>query len=396
MKPLSVILPVAEPARSLSWGVSYVGSLYSILREECQAEVDLGPAHFWRPRSGVDVILMQWPEALFDWRAIDADDVDELWSVMEEWNSLGTKVILFRHNLRPHILNSIHYEAVYLGLFERVDSVVHLGQYSRDECPKFNGVLHRIIAHPRYVHILPDVEHARERLGLDAKRPTLLVYGATRHKQELRVIRKAARLFVTKYGGQVLYGTFPIHLVTLKRGGRFFMPIVERWWKWRYNAKVHFGRLNGLVESDYLAAADFILLPRIEDHLNSGVLVKSLSLGITPITTSVGNMAEIGRDFGLQMLEDDSELGLDYLFQELLSRSESNSDGWKSHSADAWGREAIAGPLLAVLQEVLTALPAKGVYLKAEGWDGLADAPVEPKNTTPVVRKLPRRRIPKT
>ena len=82
MPPLTVILPVAEPSRFLFWGHSYVGSLYAILREELQAEVDLGPAHFWRLRQGVDVILMQWPEALFDWRPIGADDVEECWNVL--------------------------------------------------------------------------------------------------------------------------------------------------------------------------------------------------------------------------------------------------------------------------------------------------------------------------
>ncbi len=391
MPKLTAILPVAEPSRSLFWGQSYVGSLYAILREELHAEVDLGPGHFWRPREGVDVILMQWPEALFDWRPIDADDVEEFWDVLEAWHQLGTKVILFRHNLRPHLINSPHYEAVYMGLMERTDAVVHLGQYSRDECPKFKGVLHRVIAHPRYVQDLPDIRDARSRLGLDIDRPTLLIYGATRHVKELRMIRRAARLFSRNFGGQVLFGTFPVHLLPVKRGGQFLMPLIERWWKWRFNAKVHSGMLHGLVEDDYLAATDFILVPRLEDHLNSGVLVKALSLGITPIATSVGNLSEIGHRLDVPMLDDNSALGLSYLFQHVLSQESKQRVEWKSHSADAWGREAIAEPLRALLEEVgRPEWPAGQGVRKAQGWGDMA-APKPSKRERGVVRRLPRR-----
>lgn len=392
MPPLTVILPVAEPSRFLFWGHSYVGSLYAILREELQAEVDLGPAHFWRPRQGVDVILMQWPEALFDWRPIDADDVEEFWDVLKKWRSLGTKVILFRHNLHPHLVNSRHYEALYIGLMERTDAVVHLGQYSRDECPKFEGVLHRVIAHPRYVQNLPDIRDARKRLDLDSERPTLLVYGATRHLNELRMIRKAARLFAKNYGGQVLYGTFPVHLLPVRRGGRFLMPVVERWWKWRFNAKVHRGMLHGLVEDDFLASADFILVPRLDDHLNSGVLVKALSLGITPIATSAGNLSEIGHDLDVPMLDDSSEMGLNHLFQHVVNQESKQRVEWKSYSADAWGREAIAEPLRALLEEVNSPeWPISQGIRKAEGWESSAATSISAKRQRVVVRRLPRR-----
>ena len=390
MSTLTVILPVSEPPRSLFWGHSYVGSLYSILREELNAEVDLGPAHFWRPRAGVDVILLQWPEALFDWRPIDADDVEELWDVVAKWRSLGTRIIGFRHNLHPHLLNSPHYQAVYLGFHERCDAIVHLGQFSRDECPKFPGVVHRVIAHPRYEQQLPDIASARKRLDLDSDRPTLLIYGATRHLRELRMIRKASKLFSKNFGGQVLYGTFPIHLLPVKRGGRFLMPFVRWWWKWRFNAKVHQGLLYGLVEDDFLAASDFILVPRLEDHLNSGVLVKALSLGITPIATSVGNLSEIGHQLEVPMLEDDSEMGLNYLFEHVLNQTSKQRVEWKSHSAEAWGREAIAEPLRALLEEVgRPQWPIDQPMGKAQGWE--ANVPSKRERTRGIVRRLPKR-----
>ena len=399
MKPFVAIVPVSEAPSDLFWGKTYVGSLYAILREELGVEVDLGAAHFWHPREGVDVVLIQWPEALFEWREISDEDVVRWHGVVAEWQRRGTKLVYFRHNFKPHVLGSSAYEALYKAVIERVDAVVHLGQYSRDECLKFDGVLHRVIQHPKYAAELPPAQDARVRLGLQAKAPTLLVYGAIRHWSELKIVLRAARVFRKGFGGQVLLGTAPWHL--LGRWARFagpVRPVVRSVWSKLFGAPLHEGRLTGLVQEDYLAASQFILVPRLDGQLNSGVLIKALSLGITPIATSVGNLAGIGHELGLPMLEDVNEESLTYIFRHVLNQEIQIQDYWKSHSEAVWGKEAIAEPLRKLLGDVMSpqGQPAEQRVAKVSGWpeDGVGPAPTAGRSrlrSGSVIRRLPRK-----
>lgn len=397
MKPLVAILPVSEAPSDLFWGKTYVGSLYAILREELGVEVDVGSAHFWHPRKGVDVILIQWPEALFEWREIGDEDVARWWQAMRSWRQLGTKVVYIRHNFRPHNLVNSAYKALYQGVIEGVDAVVHLGQYSRDECIKYEGVEHRVIQHPKYSMQLPDHGAACARLGLDEDRPTMLIYGAIRHMAELKIALRAAKLFRAEFEGQVLFGTAPLHL--LGRWSRFvrpFVPLMKRHWTRSFGAHFHEGRLNGMIEEDYLAVSQFILVPRLDGQLNSGVLIKSLSLGITPIATSVGNLAGIGKEVGLPMLEDVTEESLRYLFRHALDQQIELSDFWKSHSEEAWGRAALAEPLSKLFEDLNapTKVPTETKVAQAAGWTdrGLTGQRRALKHAGGgVIRRLPKR-----
>lgn len=392
MEPYVVVLPVSEPPSDLFWGKTYVGSMYAILREELGVEVDLGSAHFWHPRRGVAVVFMQWPEALFDWQEIEEDDVARWWSTTQKWQQLGTKVVYVRHNFKPHNLSSPAYQALYDRVVEAVDAVVHLGQYSRDECRKFEGVLHRVIQHPKYAMDLPSKEEACARIGLDTKRPTLLVYGAIRHRGELKIVREAARLFREEFGGQVLIGTAPFHL--LGRWGRLvkpFVPWFKKRWQKAHGDILHEGPLRGGIEEDYLAASEFMLVPRLGGQLNSGVLIKALSLGITPLATSVGNLAGIGQEVGLKMLEDVSTESLRHLFRHALDQRDEVREFWKTHTEEAWGRHAVAKSLSGLLDEVHTptGIPTGNQVSKASGWDGESQ-PAQPRRLS-VVRRLPNR-----
>jgi len=193
-------------------------------------------------------------------------------------------------------------------------------------------------------------------------------------------------------------GTAPLHL--FGRWARFvrpFLPALKKHWRRKFGALLHDGKLTGLVEEDYFAVSQFILVPRLDGQLNSGVLIKALSLGITPIATSVGNLAGIGAEVGLPMLENASVENLRYLYRHVLDQEIELRDFWKTHSEEAWGREALAQPLRDLFAEVIgpSGVPTETKVARAAGWEGgVSQGPQEypfASSKGGVIRRLPKR-----
>ena len=117
-------------------------------------------------------------------------------------------------------------------------------------------------------------------------------------------------------------------------------------------------------------------------------------MGITPIATSVGNLAGIGKEVGLPMLEDVSTESLRYLFRHVLDQQTELRDFWKSHSESAWGREAFAEPLRKLFEEVVTppGTPVETQVAQAAGWEGRQRwASKRSVAKSGVIRRLPKR-----
>lgn len=92
---------------------------------------------FWRADPfAYDVVHIQWPETLFDWRIPAADDLAALRQRLREIRGRA-KIVYTRHNAHSHLADETT-APVLKELHDLVeaecDGMVHLGEASRAEC----------------------------------------------------------------------------------------------------------------------------------------------------------------------------------------------------------------------------------------------------------------------
>lgn len=287
--------------------------------ERSGIRVDFG---LWRmscePRNW-DVIHLQWPEYLIA-RPISSDKIDRLisWLFLAKRNS---KIVLTVHNLAPHYLSSPLYFELYQRVFELVDGFIHLGGSSEALLRKtyrldnFN-VLHKEIPHGNYSSIGEIVKKsaAREAMGIDSFKPTMLVVGGIRHNLELHLILrfyKALRgvngqlLFSCKYTLKKLrlFGRDRspnrVSAEVYKRVSRSTLKILPSLFV--YPAPISQTNLAHL-----LSASDILLIPRFHP-LNSGNVPLGFSFENVVIGPNFGNVGTLLKKFGNCVFEPESK-----------------------------------------------------------------------------------------
>lgn len=258
---------------------------------------------FWNTDSlnHYDVIHLQWPEQLFKWKKVNGDDILRLEKQLKYWKDSGSKLVITRHNILPHKLNSL-YEEIYQLIYTYVDTVIHYSYASIDNFKAMYthtnvnpALIHEVIYHPMYSDTLNDCtqQEARKTLQLDEDKKIILVFGRIRNKKERNFINSVFKrldepnkfLMVPKW-----YRQAP------KK--QFFDWILFQCKRFFYSLKSD--RMLGyqfIPEEDiqyYMNAADVVFIPRSE-VLNSGVQILAFTFNkivVGPATGSIGELLE--------------------------------------------------------------------------------------------------------
>lgn len=165
----------------------------SVVQEGLRAAgvaVESGTMPFWEGWGGAyDVVHVQWPETLFDWRA---PTEIELVLLGERLAALKGRVpvVMTHHNERSNHCtpeNAERLDRLYAMVREAADAVVHLGAVTVPE--EADGRVHAVIPIPVYEKLYAPYlgvgrEEARRRLGLPAGRRVLLCFGNFRSDAE--------------------------------------------------------------------------------------------------------------------------------------------------------------------------------------------------------------------
>ncbi len=284
-------------ASDLNTGNTVIDGLYYRLRQ--YADIQASAKYFWNTNadSPPDIVHIQWPEQLFGWQSIDQNDLKKLTDQLEFWKSIGSKIVITRHNVFPHTLNELYREA-YNIIYSYCDAVIH---YSYASIDNFHTIydskeiypMHKMIYHPMYDGIRNDSDKksARGHLGIPDDKKVILIFGMVRDEKERQFARSVFSgldienklLLAPKWYGPMSKRTpvkwlFSRLKILLDRPGKefklsqYFVPEEEI--------------------QMYMNASDIVFIPRFE-VLNSGVLLLAYSFNKIVVGPSAGSIGEI-------------------------------------------------------------------------------------------------------
>lgn len=289
---------------SLSSVNSTINDLYQHLSPyvKIQASVE----SFWdkAPSLSYDIIHIQWPEELFSWRPIADADLKKLIKQLEWWKDKGSKIIITRHNVHPHVLNDL-YKVVYKIIYEKVSAIVHFSEVS---IKNFNSIydgdlaeleiIHRVIYHPMYDGVENNCsrKEARDFLKIKGDKRVILIFGAIRSKDEqdfaLSVFNSLDE--TNKFMIVPRWFSLPNHNVLQKLAAKintFFNMFSKDTILQDYLVPESEIQL-------YMNASDIVFIPRFE-VLNSGVIMLAFSFNkvvVGPSTGSIGELLELSNN----------------------------------------------------------------------------------------------------
>lgn len=275
-----------------------IDGLYNRLCQNIHMEASID--YFWDTdlTRYYDIIHIQWPEQLFHWQPIDDKNIKKLSIQLKFWKNKGTKLLITRHNILPHTLNTLYNEA-YKIIYSYADAVIHFSNASVDNFntmynPKEIHPIHRIIFHPMYTDIKNDSnkKSAKNYLNINKNKKVILIFGTLRNEQErqfsLSVFNnldiKNKLLLVPRW-----YGSGPSKRAPLKWILFQIRTLLDK-----FNDELMLNQ-HFVPEEEvqmYMNAADVVFIPRFE-VLNSGVLLLAYSFNKIVVGPSTGSIGEL-------------------------------------------------------------------------------------------------------
>jgi hypothetical protein len=245
-----------------------------------------------------DIVLIHWPEKLFDWKMPSKDDLEQLEQTLDKWKKCSKIVYVF-HDYYTHYDKNGIFNELHELIHRTVNAVNHLGDYSlkNHESIFSNDALQTKIYHPLYLKQLNDAEkHEQSEVSKDDV--TMLVVGNIRSNQERKLIVDAFKSIDLKDKILVVPRMF-YSISKPKCLPHRFAPYYRKWIKTFFRlrlgrAKCKLGDTfisnEGLVK--YLKSNSFLFIPRLKS-LNSGNLYLGITFKKLIVVPKIGNLTEI-------------------------------------------------------------------------------------------------------
>jgi len=274
----------------------FVRTLADSLRE-LGVDVTCSLDEFWHSWDKYDVIHLQWPHLLVK----GLETITPLKEHLQTIKSSGKTMVVTCHNLHPHYSQKMVADESYDLVYNMVDCIIHMGDYSFNLCKKkYPHAKHVIIPHHVYDALyksIPSREDAMKHLYLNPKRRYVLCFGAFRHNDEREIAVKASRI-LGNINGKVLAPGFSKY-----RLQKNILRTIEEYIKnltYRFKYKNLIISKGFVPDEDlpyYYAASDIALIHRRE-ILNSGNLPMAFYMGKVVIGPNVGNVGAILNETG--------------------------------------------------------------------------------------------------
>lgn len=262
----------------------------TIKREYPQCTIRLGIEDFWNMSGDYDIIHLQWPEALFNWKKnVAKKDLDELMVCLHYWKS-KSRLIVTRHNASPYLHNNKFYEEIFEEIFRSVSAIIHLENYSVTEFQKrypsiqVNHVVIPIGAYTNYPNNMSKAE-ARKKLNISNKKFVLAVFGSIRTEEEKKLVLDSFNKVKIK-NKSLLITRWPYYPERSRRWKEYFRF---------YFSKKYYIRSQEIADSDiqiFMNAADIVFIPR-HKALNSSMLTLGFTFGKTVVGPNLGSIGDV-------------------------------------------------------------------------------------------------------
>lgn len=282
------ILVVAEPSRVLRKDLNSFISVFAHGLEMYGHEVTCSVDELWINYSCYDLIFFQFPTEI---GANETRNVEELFVKLRD---AKIRTAITCHDMKPHD-NDVFGTYLYNFLYEHVDIMHHMGQYSYDYFKvKFPEKHHFIAQHPIYYDIASlklDSSACKKELGLPADKKIIMAFGQFRNDEEIEMFRNLGQ----EFGNDVLFYAQRIETGRLYNGWDVLSTlrcVRKRIHLHSKNFMYGMNRIDEDLVPKYFAAADAIFIQR-KTILNSGNLPMAFSAGKPVIGPDRGNVGTI-------------------------------------------------------------------------------------------------------
>lgn len=301
---------------------------------------------FWEQPTDTNVLHIQWPEALYEWKNPRPWELARLSKVLEEWSSIAS-IVTTVHNHKPHDLEK--WRRLYRLVYQNSDGIVHLGKASRrwflDRYDFASEKVHAVIPHGNYT-CFPDrvtSSEARERLDLGSEDYVCLGFGSVRHPEERDLLVEAFDHLSVRSKKLVIAGRFP----PLSR--RKF-----RYWRLKYDPRIniHEGWIPDEEIQLYLRAADTLIIPR-EGMLNSGNVALGFTFGCPVVGPDEGVIGEELRKAGNPVYEPGNPKALAEAVEEVKGSEKQVGEQNKSYAMEKLNWQKVSSSHVSFYRSVL-------------------------------------------
>lgn len=307
-------------------------------------DLEFSVERFWTDPPGAwDILQLHWPEALFGWRPPTAEELARLRARLEAWRR-ACPVIALVHNSRPHYSESPSYEALYDGVYEAVDGVVHMGRASLSE---YQGRYPRQRDLPAAIIPLGLASAFRTDLARNDARATLRLrsadfvvtsFGALRHTEEIRLLLRGFR-GVRLRRKRLVVAARSIPLSQSRAGTALLLARVALDPRMRLSV----GRLPDERVPVYVNAADVLVVPR-KHILNSGLVQLAFTVGRVVVGPRRGVVGEVLEETGNPTFDPDRPSTLARALEEAADLARAGKGDWnRAFGEDHWTWDRVAG-----------------------------------------------------
>ncbi len=258
-------------------------------------EVVTGAANFFLRAHSFDLVHILWPEELTGWKSPTQAQLEEIREVAEWWVA-RTPLMISVNNLYPHGREGEEAsKALYEIFYTNCDLILHHCEASRQlvnaEFPisaRQRNIVTTMFGYHRHLPLRFDRDSARRSFGFVPDEFVLLVFGALRNRNEIKLLQSA-------------FGAARVPHKRLLMAGRY-VESLGRWERrWRNYLWSHWLRQQGAVAVTdfipdeqvhrYFEAADAVIVPRLCD-LSSGVIGMGMTFGTLVIAPDHGTFPD--------------------------------------------------------------------------------------------------------
>jgi hypothetical protein len=272
----------------------YTTQLYEALAAHLKPiSLDIGLDQFWKPRHGIDILHIQWPESLVPRCEPDDDTLRRVKSTLRGWKEFGTRVVVTIHNAHPHGADNVGYYELYREVFSAADGFVHLGQASisvvKQRFPALDShKIHRVITHGDYSCLRGDFTDrlARKALEIPDGVKVVTCLGHIRDTRELKLLSRAFDSAGIKNSRLIVAGRLPNSSRKSLQFYRLRAPFFLSKKKLLFEGRIPSGEIQ-----KFILAADVVAISRI-GSLNSGNIALGFTFGKVVVGPDTGVIGE--------------------------------------------------------------------------------------------------------
>lgn len=258
-------------------------------------EVSAGLPELYLGLRDFGLIHFHWPEELTQWQVPPLHPLIERLFARLDALKPATKMICTVHNLLPHADDGPQSWDYYNRFYQRMDRI---GHFSRSSLEAVRAKFPDIAAEKHFVHGMNNFSNlqiyalervaARDKLGIPAKALVIAAVGQVRALNELALLSDAI--------GKCALPDLHVLRAFRPPGVSSFGDRLKRRRLMQSIDRKPMTRLDGYLEDAELVAvctaADMIIIPRMENQLNSGVLPLAMTFGTGIVAPDCGVFRE--------------------------------------------------------------------------------------------------------